>query len=316
MIFFSKAISKRHGTSVRTFLLLNLNCNQLKKPELSFLNKTVEFERYSSANWTPGERGRRGRERWQALALGCCSHHMCFKRPALHFQVKHQHLNTIWVKTPILFHRGWWLEQKRLRGSPRALLTLHVQGLFYSQALFQVLQNPRGSAGSHPKAGRQHFRLPWPGSNTLQAQSRFHTSPCPRQCQQLGLLCTAKWNDQGTSAAPHLQCHTLAGLLPTMETFSIALLLVPLMQRLCRQPECQQNDGPAFIYLRLLMEGGQNALWPQSKRLIDCHYWRLSVNRAVTKKWFQCYYTNLRTHFPARQPGSLKQKEFCCRGTW
>lgn len=149
-------------------------------------------------------------------------------------------------------------------------------------------------------------------------------SPSPEQVSHLAVpqAVPAAWAvvHSKVERPGHLSSSTPAvshlGLLPTMGTFSIALLLVPLMQRLCRQSECQQNDGPAFIYLRLLMEGGQNALWPQSKRLIDCHYWRLSVNRAVTKKWFQCYYTNLRTHFPARQPGSLKQKEFCCRGTW
>lgn len=148
-----------------------------------------------------------------------------------------------------------------------------------------MLQNPRGSAGSHPKA-----RSTSGCSDLAQALSElragFTPLPSPRHCQQRGLLCTAKWNDQGTSA-PHLQGHILAGLMPTMRTISLALLLVPLMQRLCRQQECKQNDllmGPAFIYLQLLMEGGQNALWPQSKRLIDCHYWRLSVNRVVTKK--------------------------------
>lgn len=48
---------------------------------------------------TWGGRNVKELERCQASALGCCSHHMHFKTPALHFQVKHQQLKTMWVKT-------------------------------------------------------------------------------------------------------------------------------------------------------------------------------------------------------------------------
>lgn len=40
--------------------------------------------------------------------------------------------------------------------------------------------------------------------------------------------------------------------------------------------------GPVFICLQLLMEGGQSALWAQSKRLIDSHYWRLSQSSGLS----------------------------------
>lgn len=88
---------------------------------------------------TWGERKAGEWERWQALALGCCSHHMCFERTALHFQVKHQHLNTMWVNNSYPLLQGMVTEEEKLRRSPRALLTLQIWGLLHSQVFLYIL---------------------------------------------------------------------------------------------------------------------------------------------------------------------------------
>lgn len=203
-------------------------------------------------------------------------------------------------------------------GAVRGLSSLcRFKGCCIPRLFFRCCKTPEVLLAATQRHAALQAALTWP-KHSLSSEQVSHFSLPPDTVSNVG--CCAQQSGTTRAIQPHI-CRVTSwlALMPTMGTFSLALLLVPLMQRLCRQQECKQNDqvmGPAFIYLQLLMEGGQNALWPQSKRLIDCHYWRLSVNRVVTKKWFQCYYTNLGTHFPARQPGSLKQKEFCCCGTW
>lgn len=126
---------------------------------------------------------------------------MCFKRPALHFQVKHQHLNTVWGNNSYPLLQGMVTSAEKVEGQSEG--SPHSAGsraVLFSGSFSGA--EPRGSAGSHPKAGSTSG-CPDLAQTLSKLRAGFTPRPAPGSVSSVGWCA----QQSGTTRAPQ-QLHT------------------------------------------------------------------------------------------------------------